>query len=114
MLAAAGVAAPARWDGLNLLPFLKGEAPPQERTLYWRIDQRHRHRALRSGPWKYLCIEPLGVVDRDLAGEYLFDLSRDPGETQNLKASEPEVFERLKSLYEQWHAGVLKPIPLGP
>ncbi|HEY0944333.1 MAG TPA: sulfatase-like hydrolase/transferase [Opitutaceae bacterium] len=114
MLAAAGETIPADWDGLSLLPFLTAEAPAQERTICWRIDQRHRHHAVRSGSWKYLKVEALGTVDRDLAGDYLFDLSRDPGETQDLKAREPEVFARLKARYDQWAAGMLTPIPLGP
>jgi arylsulfatase A-like enzyme len=112
MLAAAGLPLPAELDGMDMLPHLKGEAPLQERTVFWRCYQRRRHKAVRSGNWKYLMIEPLEETDQDVAGEYLFDLAADPSEEHDLKEGEREVFERLKALYADWEADVLEPIPL--
>lgn len=43
-------------------------------------------------------------------GEFLFDLSRDPKETQNLASSQPEVLGRLQRLYAEWESGVLPPL----
>jgi len=54
-------------DGRDLLPVLTGEAPPSERTLYWRMANRSQ-RAVRRGDWKYLKV-------RDT--EYLFDWLRE-------------------------------------
>ena len=63
--------------------------------------------------WKCgLNIEPLGETDREVAGEYLFDLAEDPGEEHDLKADERQVFEGLKALYAEWEAEVLEPTPL--
>ena len=112
MLAAAGLTLPAELDGMDMLPHLKGKAPLEERTVFWRSYQRRRHKAVRSGRWKYLMIEPFGETDQDVAGEYLFDLADDPGEERDLKADERQVFERLKALYAGWEAEVLEPTPL--
>ena len=112
MLAAAGLTLPAELDGMDILPHLKGKAPLEERTVFWRSYQRRRHKAVRSGHWKYLNIEPLGGTDQDVAGEYLFDLAEDPSEEHDLKADERQVFESLKALYAEWEAEVLEPTPL--
>lgn len=64
-----------RLDGINLLPFLRGEEPARERTLFWEF----RGRAMRQGPWKLLLDEPglegpaLYRLDKDLFRE------REPG-----------------------------------
>ena len=112
MLAAAGVATPSDIDGMDLLPHLRGEASERERAVFWRSHQRSRHKAVRSGRWKYLKIDPRGEGDRDLAGEYLFDLETDPSERNDLKGKQPEIFERLRTLYAEWEAEMLEPVPL--
>lgn len=114
MLAAAGVEISEQMEGEDLLPHLKQDVPEWERTLFWRAYQRRRHSAVRSGDWKYLRIEPLGDHDREVAGEYLFDLASDPGERRNLASTHPDVLERLRRLYAEWEAGSLEPIPLPP
>ena len=100
ILAAAGVEAPAgyRPDGIDLLPMLRGEAPPVERNLFWRWTLPVRHqRAVRSGRWKLL-------VD----GQHwlLFDLGADPGERTDLAAVRPELVVRLRKLLAQWETEV--------
>src|SRR5689334_10278967 len=58
LLARAGAHADAAapLDGIDLLPALTG-ARPVARDLYWRIAQRARQKAVRSGDWKYLATE---------------------------------------------------------
>ena len=92
------------FDGKDLLPFLTGKEKVSDRTLYWRTFQRTKQNAIREGNWKYL---------KDEKGEYLFDLSADPGEKNNLKDQQPAKFEALKEKFEKWEATVLKPVPLG-
>src|SRR6476659_2325265 len=51
-LAAAGASPPSgRYlDGINLLPILTGQQPPQERTFYWRVNRSLRQqKAIRHG-----------------------------------------------------------------
>jgi arylsulfatase A-like enzyme len=91
-------------DGINLMPVITNKKRPVARTLYWRVFQRNQQKAIRDGYWKYL---------KDEKGEYLFDLFYDPGETNDLKATEKEIFEKLKQKYSDWEKTVLQPVALG-
>ncbi len=90
-------------DGVDLMPVLQGRNNAVDRTFYWRTFQRTQQKAIREGRWKYL---------QDKAGEYLFDLVADPGEKNNLKEENPEMFLKLKTKYALWERQMLKPIPL--
>jgi arylsulfatase A-like enzyme len=102
ILAAAGVKEQPNYplDGISLLPVFTGKSIPFDRTIYWRTIERSKHKAIRDGNWKYL---------KDEKGEYLFDLSNDPSEKNNLSEKNREIFDRLKSKYAAWEASVLKP-----
>ena len=52
------------------------------------------------GDWKYL---------KNDDGEFLFDLSKDPYETTNLKDSQPEKFREVKDAYIRMDNQMLKP-----
>jgi arylsulfatase A-like enzyme len=90
-------------DGENLLAVCTGNKKVYGRTLFWRMFQGKNQKAMRDGNWKYLQTEK---------GEFLFDLSADPSEKNNLKEKNPEVFEKLKTKYADWEKTVLNPIPL--
>lgn len=89
-------------DGQNLLPVLKGEKPVYPRTLFWRFEGypggRNLQKAARSGEWKYL-----------LRGgnEYLYNLSTDKGEQNDLKEQYPTIFQQLRTKFEKWESQVL-------
>ena len=89
-------------DGRDLLPVLTGPASPHGRTLFWRTSQRTQEGAVRSGTWKY---------HRDERGERLFDLALDPGEREDLKDAEPELFDELRATYATWESEMLPPLP---
>ena len=91
-------------DGIDLLPAMTGSAPIA-RDLYWRIFQRVKQKAVRSGDLKYLVTAE---------GEFLFDLAGDPGEKTDLKAQRGDQLAKLKSKYAEWESKVLAPIPLDP
>src|SRR5678815_458527 len=91
-------------DGIDIMPFLLGKKKEIDRTLYWRIFQRKQHKAMRNGKWKYMQDEK--------GNEYLFDLSNDPKEENNLKEQQQEIFNKLKNKYGKWEKTVLTPIPL--
>lgn len=90
-------------DGVNLLALCMGKQKVFERTFYWRTFQAQNQKAIRQGKWKYL---------KDNSGEYLFDLTTDVAEKNDLKIKFPSTFEGLKSKYEEWEKTVLKPIPM--
>lgn len=90
-------------DGMNLLPILRGKKEAVSRTIYWRLFQVKKQKAIRHGNWKYL---------KNEKGEFLFNLEEDPGEKKDLKEIYPSKFIQLKKKYKDWEATVLKPIPL--
>ena len=106
ILSAAGAKADEKFplEGIDIMPMMLGKQKEVDRTLYWRIFQRNKHKAIRDGKWKWFQDEK--------QNQYLFDLSLDPTEKNNLKDKFPEVFIRLKNKYGQWEKSVLEPIPL--
>jgi arylsulfatase A-like enzyme len=90
-------------DGIDLMPILSGYRKNIDRTLYWRTFQRTQQKAMRQGKWKYL---------QDEKGAYLFDLSTDRTEKNNLRDKEKRRFQKMKEQYVRWEKTVLKPIPL--
>ena len=102
---AGGKADPAHpLDGINIMPVILGKNKEVERTLYWRIFQRRNNQAMRDGKWKWLKDE------KD--NEYLFDLSNDPSEKNDLKEKFPQISMRLKNKFREWEKTMLTPIPL--
>lgn len=105
MLKVAGAKADKNFplDGIDLMPILTGKKKKVNRTLYWRTFQRSKHKAVRDGHWKYL---------QDEKGEYLFDLSADQEEKNDLKTKQVKKFNRMKTKLKNWEKTVLTPIPL--
>jgi len=87
-------------DGINLLPFLTGSAAPISRKLFWRYKANAQH-AVRDGDRKYLKI---------LDNTFLFNVVEDPMERANLKAREPETYNRLIAEWAAWNASMLPEI----
>lgn len=111
MLAAAGITPGPELDGIDLLPHLRGDTAPVERTVFWRSTRWGLQHAVRQGDWKYLRLDTRSNrSSRTETGELLFDLRRDPQERENLAAGESEVVNRLRGLYAAWEAKVLPPI----
>jgi arylsulfatase A-like enzyme len=102
VLAAAGIETPgdAKFDGVNLLPYLKGEntAVPHDK-LYWRFGQQ---RAIRAGDWKL--VKAIGVEDWQL-----INLAKDIGETTDLSAQEPGKRKELEAAWNAWHKTLEEP-----
>jgi arylsulfatase A-like enzyme len=90
-------------DGINLLPVCTGKKKIIDRTFFWRLFQEKKQKAIRKGNWKYL------QTEKD---EFLFNLIDDPGEKNDLKATYPSLFIKLKKKYSEWEKGVLKPVEL--
>lgn len=117
-LAAAGVEIQPNWnlDGVNLLPHLRGEAdgPPHD-ALYWRMGEQS---AIRRGEWKLVrydrAIDEEGVRSNPREGvrvtpARLYNVAKDPGETNDLAASHPEKVEELLGAWRSWNAQLPEP-----
>jgi arylsulfatase A len=86
------------FEGIDLLPILRGSAPPVVRTLFWRVGKPvGQQRAVRSGDWKLLLDGPQ---------QLLFDLSKDLGERNDLAAAHPDRVRTLKAMIEAWEKDV--------
>jgi arylsulfatase A-like enzyme len=114
-LAAAG-ASPSddgKLDGVNLLPYLRGERPgaPHD-ALYWRFGGSL---AIRMGDWKLTKTtgaDAGGAVrggKASVQGALLFNLKNDIGETTDLAAKEPERLRQLAAAWEKWNSELADP-----
>lgn len=78
-------------DGVDLLPYLSGEqeGAPHD-YLFWRSGP---NAAVRHGSWKLL-----------MAGDRvrLYDVDRDPGESEELAGLNPDVVAKLKEAFARW------------
>lgn len=114
-LAVAGVAPQPGWklDGVNLLPFLTGEKTgiPHE-ALYWRFGEQM---AIRAGDYKLVRYDKnadtlTGGRNQGVTSARLYNLARDPGETNNLAANLPDTVKALQAKWDAWNAGNVKPL----
>jgi arylsulfatase A-like enzyme len=115
-LAAAGVKTDAKFDGVNLLPYLSGEKSgrPHE-TLYWRFGQQM---AIRSGDWvlvRYDTAVETGAKSTKkgkagVTGPQLYDLADDIGQTKDRAAAHPERVRELQAAWDRWNEGNVAPL----
>ncbi|MDO8539625.1 MAG: sulfatase-like hydrolase/transferase [Opitutaceae bacterium] len=99
-------------DGVNLLPFLRGErsGPPHD-ALFWKIKSAA---AVRSGDWKLVMVGPewkpeLYNLPSDPATwrPQLYNLANDIGETRDVASANPDVVRRLHTAWQEWN----RPLP---
>ncbi len=91
----AGRPAPTDIDGISMAGALTGTGPADHHSsLYWEFypgGKTEFRQAVRAGDWKMLRFR---YPDRPSRVE-LYDLDRDPGETNDLSKSHPETAARL-------------------
>lgn len=99
LLAAAGAdASSARLEGIDVLPILRGSAPEQPRTIFWRnAAAGSTQYAVRQDQWKLLLDGPQ---------EFLFNLRDDVGERNDLARSNPDRVRSLTALINRWESDV--------
>jgi arylsulfatase A-like enzyme len=109
-LAAARIEAPpeARFDGVNLLPYLNGEKPgtPHD-ALYWRFGDQM---AIRQGDWKLVQYD--GAVDGKrgtMSEPKLYNLASDVGEEHDLIGRHPQRAELLQAAWDKWNESNVPP-----
>jgi arylsulfatase A-like enzyme len=100
--AAASVPLPSdrRYDGVDLLPLLLGEAAdPPDRALFWRSLY---NKAVRRGDWKLILNERNGQI-------LLYNLDHDRREKVNLAPHYPEIVEELLDELRRWEQPLQPP-----
>jgi len=89
----------AEIDGVNLIPYLTGEAPGRpHQTLFWR---RGVIASIRDNDWKLIRV--------DGAPAWLFDLAADPYETTNFLGAEPARVAEMAERLEAWELETVEP-----
>ena len=99
ILTAAGAPIPAeaRLDGIDLVPHIQNGAAPRERTIFWRTPNARVMRAVRRGSWKLLA---------DGQALFLFDLSKDIGERNDLSPLRQDLVKELRQKIVDWEKDV--------
>jgi len=109
----AGTEPSANHTGISFLPTLLGRPERQRRHefLYFE-DGRDGDHAVIQWPWKGL---RRNLDDNPDAPWEIYHLERDPGESRNLAAEQPERIERFAALVQQARTpSKLFPLPLDP
>ncbi len=109
LLDAAGLPAPEGLDARSALPLARGEEEPEAvfaEAMFPRLNFGWAAtRSVRVGSWKFI----------ESPRPELFDLSTDPGETNNLAAERPDRVEDLRARLEDHfdRGGRLNAVPAG-
>ena len=90
-------------EGLSLLPLFEGKRLDRE-FLFW---EHEGNRAIRMGRWKLVqqLPEPMHFTAEDENRWELYDLEKDPSETEDLAAKYPE---RVKEMAAKWEKEALR------
>ncbi|MCA9194955.1 MAG: sulfatase-like hydrolase/transferase [Planctomycetales bacterium] len=90
------------FDGSSLVPFLTGGGQSPRREMFW---QRREDRAARFENWKWI------LTDK---GEFLFDLSQDLSERENLALKNPAQLQLMRQRFQAWETSMAQTEPRGP
>jgi arylsulfatase A-like enzyme len=92
---------PSEIDGISLLPTILGKNEQAKHDhLYWEFHELGGRQAMQKGGWKLVKYQ---IKDAEKMTVELYNLSVDPGETQNLSAENPEKVAELEELIKKAH-----------
>ncbi len=89
-------------DGYDVFPVLRGEGPSPRKEMFWEF---RGEKAARVGNYKW--------IDSAKA-KGLYDLASDPGEKNDLSASQAEIAADIQSRWTAWHKELEAAEPRGP
>ncbi len=88
-------------DGIDLIPYINGENKDYpHKYLYWQNRDKDID-AIRDERYKYIRIKD---------EEFIFDLTNDLGEENNIISSSKNIYNRLKSKFEEWEKDMIDPV----
>ncbi len=87
-------------DGVSLMPLLEGRDGQKEHEyLYFEFQELGGRQAVRKGPWKLVRLNVRGDIDH----YELYNLDKDPAETNDLSTSNQEKVDELKRIMSEAH-----------
>lgn len=106
ILGLAGIKSPEEYQGMSLLPFVNNTKPERNRDTVlfehlWKLPQIPSSEGVRTSGWKYFRYRFIE------APEELYDLEKDPLETNNL-AQDPEFKKTIDQLRENCDSQIKK------
>ncbi|WP_332369386.1 arylsulfatase [Spirosoma telluris] len=97
----AGAKSTKNGDGLSIVPSLLGKGNQKAHDyLYWEFHEGGGKQAVRQGKWKAV---RLNVNKPDTSTLELYDLTKDPGEKQDISKAFPAKAKELDRLMKQSH-----------
>lgn len=89
-------------DGVSILPTLVGDTGRQRQHdyLYWEFHENGGRQAVRWGNWKGVRLNVHTTPD---AAVELYDLSRDPGEKNNVATQHEDIVRRMLRMMQDAH-----------
>jgi arylsulfatase A-like enzyme len=96
---------PAGIDGISFAPTLTGQPQEPRSFLYREIPETGGQQCVRVGDWKAVRqrLNPGPKARLDPGPVELYDLQRDPSETTDVAAANPEIVARLARLLKEQH-----------
>ena len=91
---------PVRFDGVELTGLLLEDGSLPDRTLFWKY---RKQAVARNGDWKLL-------IDGD--STFLYNLSKDPDEKNNLAQDEEKIVGELKEELHAWEQEVTRGVKM--
>ncbi|MBI4625582.1 MAG: sulfatase-like hydrolase/transferase [Verrucomicrobia bacterium] len=89
-------------DGFNLIPVLQGRERSPRQAMFWHS---RNSKAARVGKYKWI---------ESPTAKGLFDLTKDPGEKEDLSGQLPGVYADAKAHWESWRREMDAAEPRGP
>lgn len=87
--------APAASDGISFLPELVGGPQTEHAYLYWEFHEQGGKQAVRMGRFKGV---RTGLEEDPRAPIELYDLKSDPGETDDVAGTHPDIVEQIAGI----------------
>lgn len=104
-----GIATPKKLDGVSIASLFSNNKPIPPRPLYWHYPHYSNQGgtpggAVRDGDWKLIEFYEDGRLE-------LFNLSRDPGEQQNLVVRHGDIAKKMKQQLNKWRKSAKAAMP---
>jgi len=108
IVSAAGGKTPDNLDGRNPIATLAGDSPSPHQALHWvwAPGVSEQWQGMREGNFKI-------VRSSNQAPWELYDLTNDPGESNDLAKKRPDLLKTLAGNFERWQVAVNNPIASG-